>query len=423
MSTATLAEVRRRRVIGAWLDRVTWPQLVIIGLVVLIARRPESLFAAEFTWEEANAFYVPTFFFDPVAQLTQTWGGTLQLVPRLGYLALRAVPVLWAPLAENLLSFIAVLGVAVFVASDRLASAVPDRRVRLALAASVLLLTAQRDVMGALMNVQWYGGLWLAVLPIASTPVTALGRWMERALIALVALTGPFSLLLAPVYLWRLRSRRQPHDIWLAAIVLLGGFVQIFAILATGRAEVAEQRPAELAFVTFWLHATIVPVIGERLGNAVGDSGVPAAILFVGGATLVASLVLTAWRSLPAAALPLVYGGVVIGLSGIAVHAGANVWPPGAYERYFLVAAVLVAVIVVAGVVRRSRLAAALAVLLAIGIVSDFRLEAHPAQGWPEAYRCIGSPEPCVVPIWPSGYDVHWPGGGGRYALPVHFDP
>ena len=411
------------RFLHRWLDQLTWPKLAVIGLIVLVARRPESVFAAEFTWEEANAFYIPTFFLDPVAQLRETWGGTFQVVPRIGYLVLRAIPAFWTPLAENLLALIAPLVVAGFIASRRLATVVADRHLRLGFAAMLLLLPAQRGVMGVLLNAQWWGGLWLILLPLAANPVTPAGRWIERGVVALVALSGPFSTLLAPAFLWQLRSRRTRHDLWLAAIVVCGGIIQLIAILTSGRAEVVDTRPADLTFVTFWLHAAIVPMLGERLSNALGSSGVPAAILFVGGVAMVASLALTAWRWMPRTALPLFYGAVVVGLSGIVIHGGANVWPPGANERYFLPAAALTVAIVTAGLIRRRRLAAILAVMLGVGVLTDFRLDPYPLQGWGETYSCVGSEEACVIPIWPPGYEVYWPGIDGHYDMPDHVDP
>jgi hypothetical protein len=420
----TLASARQTsRAQARRLEAIGWPALALIGLLVLLARRPEAVLAAEFTWEEAMAFYVPTFFLDPVAQLTEKWGGTFQIVPRLGYLILRAVPVYWAPLAENLLALFALLAVASFIASRRMLPIVPDRRLRLVLAGMLLVMPAQREVMGALMNSQWYGGLWLILLLMASIPATAAGRCLERGLVALVALTGPFSTLLVPLYVWRLRRSRTRHDIWLTAIVVGGGAIQLMAILSTGRADVVETRPAELAVVTFLLHAAIVPMLGERLSTALGSAGIPGPILFVGGAAAITSLVVTAWRALPRASVPLLYGAAAIGASGLAVHGGANVWPPGAYERYFIAAGALVAAIVVGGLVQRQHLAVVLGMLLGAAILSDFRLEPYPAQGWDETYACIGSVDPCVLPIWPRDYDVHWPGIDGEYRIPDHVDP
>ena len=422
MSSATAARERRHAVARRFV-LVGWPLLAVMDLLILIARRPEAVFAAEFTWEEANAFYIPTFFLDPVSLLTETWGGTFQVVPRIGYQLLRLVPVQWAPLFENLLAFAVLMAVSVFIASDRLAGMIPDRRLRIAIGLMLPLLAAQGEVIGTLVNAQWYGGLWLAGLTIAHAPVTGPGRWLERLAAALIALTGPFSTLLAPVYLWRLRGNRDAHALWLAAIVTSGGIIQLASVLASGRAESAGQGSFVLASITFLLHAAVVPVLGERLTAAIGQAGVPAWIVALGGILMVAAVGRTVWRNLPGRALPMAYAALVVAASGIAVHGGFAIWPPGAYERYFLLASMLVAGAVIAGLVRRQLLALPLALLLGSGVAADFRLTPHPPQGWDAAHGCIGREEPCIVPIWPPGYEVHWPGSEGTYVMPDHDDP
>ena len=425
MTTVTAVRKSQRDLAAGYAGSLPWPAFALVGLLLVLARRPEALLAAEFNWEEANAFYVPTFFLDPVAQLMEPWGGTFQVVPRLAYMTLRAVPVVWAPLAENLLALSAAVAVAAFIASRRLHALIPDGRLRLLVGALLLAIPAQRDVMGGLMNSQWYGGILLMLLPMATVPVSHAGRWLERVLVVLVGLTGPFSLLLAPAYAWKLFREARPsgHLKWLAGIVVACGLVQLAMIVATGRAETSEQRPLELALVNFWLHGAIVPVLGERLSNAIGSAGIHAALLFVGGVALVMGLAFTAWRSLPRSAMLPLYGAIVIATSGIAVHEGANVWPPGAYERYFLPAAVLVVAIVVTGARRGHPLAAILAVLLGVGIVSDFRLDPYPRQGWERTHSCIHRATPCSIAIWPRDYDVHWPGAEGTYEIPSHVDP
>lgn len=423
MNAVMLVAGRRSRPAIRWGDTLSWPVLAMVGLLLLVARRPEALFAAEFNWEEASAFYVPTFFFDSAHLILEPWGGYLQVIPRIGYELLRPIPVFWAPLAENLLALVSLLAVAAFIASRRMAAVVPSGRLRLLFAALLLLLPAQQDVMGSIMNIQWYGALWLMLVSVATTPDLVPRRWIERVLVGLVAVSGPFSTLLAPVFLLRLRHRRDAQDVWLAIIVVAGGLVQLVFALADGRTAVTEPRPAGMTAVTFVLHSFIVPVLGERITNASAATGAPVVVLFLGGVVLTALIVITFWRTLPMRSLPVGYGAAAVGLAGLAVHGGANVWPPGANERYFLIAAGLTVAVVVAGTIRGQRLAYPLAALLALGLMGDFRLDPYPAQGWATNYRCIGSTAPCTLAVWPRDYDVHWPGGDGTYLLPQHFDP
>ena len=424
MSSATVASgLAAQRVRDRLLAAPALPTLAVAGLLVLVARRPEAVLRAEFYGEEANAFFVPTFFFDPVSLLVEPWGGYLQVLIRIGSQVLRLVPVYWAPLAENLLAFGAIIAVALFIAGDRLAGVIPDRRLRIAFGATLFILPAQGNVIGTFLNAQWYGALWLAMLPMASAPRTDAGLWIERLVAVLIGLSGPFSALFAPVYLWQLRSRRDARIVWLTAIVLVCGLVQATVTLTSGRADLTGERSGLDGFLTFALHAGIVPVLGARVSSAVGVVGIPTWLLIAGGAIIAILAMLTVARSIPARALPFVYGALVTAASGVAIHIGSGIWAPGVNERYFLLVATLVAAAVMIGVVRRQLPAIVLAGLLAIGILTDFRLTPHPTQHWETAHACIGQSDPCVIPIWPREYDVRWPGSGGFYVMPEFFDP
>lgn len=423
MSSATLASsLRDGRTQDGLLGAMSLPFLAAVGLLLLIARRPEAVFLAEFNWEEANAFYVPTFFLDPLALLVEPWGGTFQVVTRLGYQLLRAVPVGLAPLAENVLAMAALVAVATFVASRRMAAVVPDWRLRAAVALALLLLPAQGNVIGTFVNAQWYGALWMALVPLAVEPASAAGRWVERAAVALMAVTGPFSTLLAPVYLWRLHDHRTRHARWLAAIVLSGGLIQAVSVFLAGRADTDGERSALFGAVTLALHTAVIPVLGERLASVIGAVGHPG-LLFVAGGLVAIAAAICVGQVLGRRTAPFLYAAVVVAISGVAVHSESGIWPPGANERYFLLAAAAVTSAIVIGAAQRRPLALLLLGILGFGILADFRLSPYPPQGWETTQACIGAVEPCVIPIWTHDYDVQWPGVDGDYVMPEHYDP
>jgi hypothetical protein len=277
--------------------------------------------------------------------------------------------------------------------------------------------------MGSWVNVQWYGAMWLAILVLIRSPASSLARWCERVLGGLFAVSGPFSTLLAPVFWWRLWKNGSTHDAWLAAIVTAGGAIQLGYALAAGRAEITDPRPLEMTLATFAVHVGIVPILGEQLSTALGDAGLPAAVLFLAGTILIIGLVVAGAQSLPTRIVPFAYAAGVVGFSGIAVHGGVNIWPPGENERYFLIGATLVVATVAIAAAQRRLFALPLAALLVLGISSDFRLESHPPQGWEGSQDCIGSESPCVIRVWPREYDIRWPGSGGAYEMPEHVDP
>lgn len=393
--------------------------LVAAGLLILAARRPEDVVAAEFTAEEGNAFYLPTFFVPTPELVASPWGGYLQVVPRLGYELVSLAPVAWAPLVENLVAFLIVAAVGAYVASPRLSHAIPDPRARLLLGGLLLVLPGQTELHGSIVNTQWFLALWLVALAVTADPTSRIGQAAERGAAALVAASGPFSALLAPLFWFRLRTRTR-NALWLAAIVTAGGLVQL--AMAAGSREVGAEHDAPYVVANLVIHAVGVPLVGERVGQALADAmplGLVAVALAVGAGTLA----VIGLRRLPPAGAALAYSAAGLAFAGLAVHQVTSVWEIHANSRYFLLATALVACVVVAGAVRRDRLALALVPVLAVGILGDFRLQAPPRQGWDERGACIGGADPCVVPVWPRDYDLRWPGLAGEYVPPEHIDP
>lgn len=375
----------------------------LLGFLMLLLRRPEAVFAAQFDWEEGAAFYVPTFFHSPIGLIIEPWGGYLNVVQRIGYLMTRAVPIFWAPLIENLLAIGIVVAVAAFAASSRMANSIPDRRLRILLASVLLLLPAQQDMLGTLLDSGFYLALWLVLLTMAH-PARGAARWLERGGVLLVALSGPFSILLMPLFWWRRRG-------WLAAIVTAGALVQILVILVEGRQSV--ETNIGLAALLSGYRLALVPLLGEGVVLLLRDSLQPALLIGLGLAIL--GTVLLLMRSLPRDWWPLGYGALAIGAGGFTVTHAGSLWDPREGERYFLLAGFFVAVAIIIGLVGRSRPAFILAPLLVIGIVANLRLLPAPDQHWEAHYSCIRHDDPCVIPVYPAQWTIHWPGNAADY--------
>jgi hypothetical protein len=382
--------------------------LLAIGALILVLRRPEDLLAAQFVYEEGNAFYAPTFFHSLPELLLTAWGGYLQAVPRLGYALVAWVPVSLAPLVDNMLGIAMPLAVAGYMASARMASVVPDRRARLAVAAVLLLLPAQRGVLGTFINSQWYLALWMVCVALVADR-----RCWELAGLALAGLSGPFSIFLAPLYWWRRAG-------WAAIVVTVCAAVQLGVVLLTGR-EPGAHPSLVAALGTFGLHGILIPLLGERLTAVLmawSESVMVLSTIVVG-----VSVVIVAVRSLPRSILlPAGYSAVVVAVAGIAAHQGV-IWDVTANARYFLLLGLLVCAVIIAGVSRHDPLAVLLATLLLIGIAVDFRLTPYPSTSWALHVNCIGSERPCTVPVYPPEYSIQWPGRSGFYVMPAHYDP
>lgn len=386
----------------------TWAILIAAGALILFLRRPEDLLAAQFVAEEGNAFYAPTFFHSLPELLATPWSGYLQVVPRLGYTIIGWMPPAIAPLIENIFALAMPLAVAAYIASRRMACVIPDDRARLLVAGLLLVLPAQVGVLGTFVNAQWYLAIWMVCLAF----VVERRRW-ELFGLALAGLSGPFSILLAPVYWWR-RAR------WAAVIVTGCAIAQLVVVLMSGR-HPGFNPNLFAALGTLGLHGVVIPVLGLEITAAL--KGWSAAAMLFAMVVLTAALVRIAVRSLPRSILlPVGYAGLAIALAGIAAHRGV-IWDISTGARYFLPMGLAVAGIIVAGVRRADPTALLLTPLLVLGIVADFRLATYPPQDWQAHAGCIGSKQACVVPIYPSEYSILWPGTDGTYVMPLSYDP
>lgn len=348
---------------------------------MLVLRQPESVTRAEF-WADDGIFYS-----DALA------GGSI-FAPYSGYLivgvralvaAMTWLPAQWAPLAGTLVSLGLLSGLAGFLASDRMAPLLPDRRRRLVLAAIVVLLPSTGLLLGTPANIQWTVGAWLLALTIASRGP----RW-ELPGVGLAMLTGPVGVLFAPLFVARWwRERDWP----LLVTVLAGAAVQLVTVAGTQRIGAV---PPDFLLLP--------QVILERATHL----GLPLALLFV--AMLVLATAGLSWRmrfaiGYAAAVVP------VVALSAAFAPTAAFL-NDGNGPRYFWIATALIGAALLAAPARARPIAIArlgVTAVLVLVFVSNLRLPPRATVGW--ASGCVGGPAPCVVPVAPDArWSVYWPG-------------
>jgi hypothetical protein len=389
---------------GAWVsyrvrERIrvalsSWPVFWLLSFVVAVARRPETLWRPQFFNEDGQIFYLGTWFSAPWTP----YAGYLHLVPRLAAYAERAVPVAFAPLVGNLFALAVTAGVATFIACGPLPG---DRRVRAAVGLFVVLAPLSTEVLGSLTYVQWYLAIFLFAFVLVVRPSR---RWILP--LTLAGLTGPFSMISLPVYV--IRSRRD----------------RSFAPFALMVAVCAAIQAGELATSARVLNAPIGNLANDLalrllVAPTVGLAAVPIRDSALLPGLLVAVLAVAAIGSVPRSlSLLLLYVVAAFGVLGVVARPdGGLLTDLAADTRYFFLPATALGVmaLVAASRSRRRPAAAALAVVMALGVASNFRLDAWPATTWSTTSSCIGGTDPCTVPVYPSGWSVRWPGAGGTY--------
>ena len=399
------------------------PTLVLgsaLAFVVLVARRPETVTRAEFYAEDGRVFFLGTYFGDPGEVLLRTYNGYLHAVPRLVGMAERLVPMEVAPGLANMISLLVVALVAGYLASDRLAPLLPDRRARLVAAAGFVILPATQETLGSIAFIQAYLLVVLAAVAMADPPRSRGGRALEATAVALSALSTPVAIVLAPLH-W-LRLRRYGSSVLTTTVaVTAAGVAQLVVLVASGPGATA---PTDIAqgIQAVVLRLVVEPVTGALWPRLAIVTGVPAWVGLIAAVLLGGLLVIAATSVDRRLALGLVAIAWVVGVLGIvrASDFSAGLLDPFIFQRYFVLAGWAAVVVIANGLFAESpavrRAALVLAVVFVAGATADFRLPARPDLGWPARSVCIGGPAPCDVPVFPTdSFTIRWPGPAGAY--------
>lgn len=363
---------------------------LVAGMLILIARLPESVFRPEF-WAEDGLFYSEALRRGAITVI-EPYEGYLFLVPRTLALVATLLPPPLAPLLTNATQLVAIAGAAAFSTA---AGFLWTRRTGLLIAAGIVLLPASFEVVGSISHLMWPATLWAALIAIRHNPTAAWGRHVETAGLAVVGLSSLASLLLWPLHLIGPRRR--------LVTVTATGIVQLAFILTSERVARAQVEIAELPFVVL-LRVFVTPVLGPMVASVL-----PMALAVLVGLAIAAGITtlllqsprhlrlwcVTVLTTTPAAALLL---------------AGHQTWAfayPTAGSRYFWVTGV--ALVATLAVNRHRAVAIPIIVALVIGITLHFRLPAMATMGWAEASQCIRGPTACDVRVAPDDrFTVRW---------------
>ena len=333
--------------------------------LILVLRRPEAILEPRFWAEDRTVFYRGALAPGGIESLLSPYAGYLLLVPRLIALPTAFIPETIAPLALNLAALAVTAGVATYLASARLQSVLPDPRHRALVALVFVLLPGYGEVLGTVTNLQWVLAIWLIAVALTAPPPSHAGRTAELTALALAGLTGPFAILLLPLYVWQ----RRPDRI---IVLALCAIAQGVTLLNAGRDASGE----DVAFIPLVLTARLFlqPLLGTQVTIGLFDISplLPSILGVVVGTVILAS---APW--IPRATA--VYLVVVIPLVGATLASFeapySELLSPPNSPRYFFVPGALLALLMLAGSERRPKpVTVLLAVLLAIGVATEFRV-------------------------------------------------
>jgi hypothetical protein len=201
-----------------------------VTIAVLFARAPDALRAPQFWAEDAVIFWSQQYERGFLAALLQPSAGYLHIMPRL-----IAAVADWPPYPMHPAAFVA--GAA--VVTGWTAATIAGLPLPLPLAASLgvtaVLAATASETLANPTNAQWIMASAMPLIAAATPPAGRLARANQVAFVALSGLSGPFSILMIPIWLWRVlsRARRDGLALVLAATTVLAGAAQAVIILGT----------------------------------------------------------------------------------------------------------------------------------------------------------------------------------------------
>lgn len=257
----------------------------MLAAALVISRRPDAILHAQFWAEDGSMFFHDVYQHGLVTTLLVPQSGYFQELPILtAWLAQRLVPLTLAPLFMNSVAIaVRVLPVGLLL-SQRARTISPDLRVRSLLAVLYIALPGIPETDANIDNALWYlavAALLVIMLAPAQRPAT---RIFDALVVLLCAVTGVFSIALAPLaFLYRRQRGPQSVPRSTLAILAVGAALQLLAILvleyhvpsgyqAYARSSVALRATPTLLFQIVGLRVFAAGVVGASGASMVSAS-------------------------------------------------------------------------------------------------------------------------------------------------------
>lgn len=382
--------------IGATMKRSWRLPVLAAAMFVLYLRKPDALNSPQFWAEDGSTFFKDAFEHG-LRSLAMPYSGYFHLVSRLSAFLLSPVPTALAPGAYAWAAAALTLAICALALSDRTPL---SRAQRTVLALAIVAAPVRPEIYLNLCNSQWVIALALVLVAIWRPPGTLAARLADCALVLVAGLSGVYSLIFAPLYVWRVFRERTRHAAVLLGLVLACAAVQALHLPTTRLpGEVRWNNPDFLRAPANWLLFTFGGPFHEL------QSGWPFTVLAAACLILLyLALCRAALRRRDAQLGALVIASLLPLLSAIWAH---RVSPVAATNsgRYVYLPTVLLLWSLAALLPSRAAAAALVAALVSFVFVLGERAPMTDYH-WRESSRCIDAGGPCVIPINPPGFTI-----------------
>jgi hypothetical protein len=389
------------------------PGYAVLALcaVVLALRRAEALTRPQF-WAE-DVFFFQRAYVLGWSAFTDQFAGYMHTILR----AVAELAVLVDP-AHGPGIFVACSGViTLYVASRTLSERCPLPRLGGACALAVVLVPDTYEVYLNDVNLQWITGAGLILLLISRDPEGAWQWAHDLAAAAAIGLTGPFCIVLCPLFAWRAWTRRNRSSAVLAAIVAACALIQGYCVVT----EPDAVGGAPGGHIAYWL---FLPAIGRRIGGSIlmGSLLSPETDQYVASVVGLATLAGVAYLAFrrgairrERAVMGLAFFGLILGTLYRTRHVLDLYFLPHSDSRYVFIPQLLAIWLLLSAVGQRGRLGRIAALLCAWSLlvnVPRLREPAYVNLRWDFFEARIRAGLPVVVPTNPPGWCMPLPARG-----------
>jgi hypothetical protein len=223
---ATAEQEQPRTGLRAWQQGAVF----LVACAVIISRRPDAFFHAQFRYEDGAVWFADAYNFGWWQALLRTWQGYYQTLPRLGASLALLVPLSKAPLVLALLA-IAVQALPVSLLLCSRSSGWGSLRFRALLAGMFLALPIYGEVGAIMTTALWFLALSAFLLVAAPRPRGLGAQLLDLCILLLSGLTGPFCIVLLPIAAF-LAWRRGDGWRWVVTGALaVAALIQVWALL------------------------------------------------------------------------------------------------------------------------------------------------------------------------------------------------
>jgi hypothetical protein len=386
------------------------PVYAVLGLcaVILAFRRAEALTNPQF-WAEDVYFFQRAYVLGWSA-FTDQFAGYMHTILR----AVAEFAVLVDPAHGPAIFVACSAAITLYVASRTLSARCPLPRLGGAFALAVVLVPDTYEIYLNDVNLQWLTGAGLVLLLISRDPQGGLQWAHDLATAAAMGLTGPFSVILCPLFAWRAWSGRTRSSVALAAVIGVCALIQGYCVLTEPLAPGA----APVGPVAYRL---ILPAIGRRIGGSIliGSLLSPETDQYAATAVGLATLAGVAYLAFRRGAireercmLGLAFFGMLAGTLYRTKHSLDGYFIPLSHARYVFIPQLLAIWLLLSAVGQRGRvgrIAPLLCVWALLVNIPRYREPAYVDLHWSRYEPRIRAGLPVTVPTNPPGWFMPLP--------------